>query len=92
MLLAKTLKALEIPLILTSYGLFIVTIQPILIKASISLPVPNTSIKNILALLFITVVDAGLLYSWYRITKFLRTSKLKDAQSYSGSSYSDRPS
>jgi hypothetical protein len=92
MLLAKILKALEVPFILTLYGVFIVAIQPLLIKAGASLPTSNALLKDVLELLFIAVVDTGLLYSWYRITKFMRNSRLKEAQSYSGSSYSDRPS
>ncbi len=92
MLLAKILKALEVPLTLTLYGLLIVAVQPIFIKATTLLPMSNSSIKNFLALTIIIFIDAGLLYSWYRITKFMRTSKLREAQSYSGSSHSDRPS
>jgi len=83
---------LKVPLTLTLYGFLIVALQPPLIKLFAFKSLGRSLIRDVVGVLLYLLINAALFYSWYLITKRLRNSAIRRAQSYSGSSRSDRPS
>jgi len=77
-IMRRLLKALEIPFILSIYGLGIILLQPFLIKGlSSDLFFMNRIIKSFIDALLYIVVNGLLIYSWYLLTKKLRNLKLR---------------
>ena len=90
--MGRTWEVLKVPATLIGYGFFIVALQPFLIKVLSLKNLSNSVARNVISAVAYLLINAFLLYSWYLITKKLRNSAIREAQSYSGSSQSDRPS
>ncbi len=90
--LGKAWRVLKVPLALTLYGFLIVALQPLLIKLFALRSLSSSLVRNVVEVSLYLLINAALFYSWYLITKRLRNSAIRRAQSYSGSSRSDRPS
>ncbi len=86
------LRSIKVPITLTLYGTAVIALQAPLIKAT-GLALKNSlRTWNTAAALIIASIDSGLFYLWYKIIVTVRAQELRKAQSYSGSSRSDRPS
>ncbi len=72
-------RALIIPLALVLYGSLLIAIQPLLIRLLTHLMVLGSNSLAIQALSFILYIalNALLLYTWFRLTRFARSSGLK---------------
>ena len=90
--LSKAWKALKVPAVLICYGFLIVALQPLLIKVLSLRSLSNSVVRSVISVSLYLLINSALFYSWYLITKKLRNSAIRNAQSYSGSSRSDRPS
>lgn len=92
MIIKRVFRAVSVPLVLILYGLGIVVAQPFIIKALAGEHARNSLSWQILSLIVYVGVNGTLIYSWYWITKKIRNKFIGEAQRYSGSSRSDRPS
>ncbi len=92
MTIKQIFRAVTVPLVLVLYGLVIVVAQPFIIKALVGERAMNPMSWQVLSLLVYVGINGVLIYSWYWITKKLRNKFIREAQRYSGSSHSVRPS
>ena len=86
------IESIKTPFLLILYGIGVIALQPLLIKALGVKPGWGGLYWNAIGALLITLIDSGLFYLWYKIIQALRAHELRKAQRYSGSSRSDRPS
>ncbi|MEO3992987.1 MAG: hypothetical protein QN229_01580 [Desulfurococcaceae archaeon TW002] len=69
---------LRAPLILMFYGFFLVVIQVILIRFLVFLGIEcgHSVLVQVLMILFYLSLNTALLYSWYKLTKYIRNKEL----------------
>ncbi|MEM0025478.1 MAG: hypothetical protein QXV93_03185 [Zestosphaera sp.] len=69
---------LKVPLILMLYGFFLILIQIVLIRSLVSLSTEwsHSILVQALAVILYVCLNAGLLYSWYKLTTYIRNKEL----------------
>ncbi|MEM2004586.1 MAG: hypothetical protein QW705_03640 [Zestosphaera sp.] len=74
----KLLRSLAIPLALISYGLLAIVAQPLIIRFLIYvLALSDQSLlMQVLGFLFYLMLNALLLYLWFRLTKFVKNREV----------------
>ncbi|MEM1796291.1 MAG: hypothetical protein QXM97_00950 [Zestosphaera sp.] len=72
------LRNLKVPLILMLYGFFLVLIQIVLIRSLVSLSTEwsHSILVQALAVILYVCLNTGLLYSWYKLTTYIRNREL----------------
>ncbi|MEM0014417.1 MAG: hypothetical protein QXX81_04275 [Zestosphaera sp.] len=74
----KLLRSLAIPLALISYGLLAIVAQPLIIRFLVYvLALSDRSLPmQVLGFLFYLMLNALLLYLWFRLTKFVKNREV----------------
>ncbi|MEM0297024.1 MAG: hypothetical protein QXS42_00860 [Zestosphaera sp.] len=74
----KLLRSLAIPLALISYGLLAIVAQPLIIRFLVYvLALSDQSLPmQVLGFLFYLMLNALLLYLWFRLTKFVKNREV----------------
>ncbi|MEM0086420.1 MAG: hypothetical protein QXD37_05200 [Zestosphaera sp.] len=69
---------LKVPLILMLYGFFLILIQIVLIRSLVSLSTEwsHSILVQALAVILYVCLNTGLLYSWYKLTTYIRNKEL----------------
>ncbi|MEM1687025.1 MAG: hypothetical protein QXN90_07275 [Zestosphaera sp.] len=72
------LRNLKVPLILMLYGFFLILIQIVLIRSLVSLSTEwsHSILVQALAVILYVCLNTGLLYSWYKLTTYIRNREL----------------